>query len=80
MSIKLKERIAAVGCFVLFCYAFIQSRSFPEIPQIMPTAVTLCGIILSFALFLRTFFMKYADADNKMSAEQKKTVIKSLLK
>ena len=76
MTMRWKERLAAIGCFALFCFAFIISRSYPDIPKILPSAVTVCGMGLAVALFIRTFLSKYEDDGKKMDADQKAGVIK----
>lgn len=79
MTMKWKERIAAIGCFALFCFAFMQSRAFPDIPKIIPTGVTVCGMALSIGLFARTFFMRYSDDSKEFTAEQKAGIFKVAL-
>jgi len=79
MTMRWKERLAAIGFFPLFCFAFFVSRRFPDIPRIIPTAVTVCGMALAVALFARTFFMKYPDDGKKMTPEQKAGIIKVAL-
>ena len=79
MTMKWKERLAGIGCFALFCFAFLKSRAFPDIPKILPSAVTVCGMALAVALFVRTFFMKYEDDGKKMTPEQKAGIIKVVL-
>ncbi|MBO4289328.1 MAG: tripartite tricarboxylate transporter TctB family protein [Lachnospiraceae bacterium] len=76
MTMRWKERLAAIGCFGLFLFAFINSRSFPEVPKILPTAVTVIGMALAVGLFVRTFIMKYEDDGKKMDADHKAGAIK----
>lgn len=76
MTMRWKERIAAIGCLALFCLAFMQSRTFPDIPKIIPTGVTVCGMILSAGLFARTFFIRYSDDGKEFTAEQRAGIFK----
>lgn len=79
MTIKWKERAAAVALLILFGFAFIYSRSFPDIPKILPTGITGLGMALCAGLLIRTFFMKYPDDRKKMDQEQKTGIIKVAL-
>lgn len=56
MTMKLKERIASAALFVFFLFALITARLFPVIPRMLPSAISILGIILSGVLFVRTFF------------------------
>lgn len=55
MTMKLKERIASVALFGFFLFALITARLFPTIPRMLPSAISILGIILSGVLFARTF-------------------------
>ncbi len=79
MTMRWKERLAAVGCFALFCFAFMKSRAFPDVPKIIPTAVTVCGMALCLGLFARSFFMKYQDDGEVLTDEQKEGIKKIAL-
>ena len=64
MTMKLKERVSAVFLFLVFGFAFVYSRKFPDIPKIIPTGITVLGCILSVMLFVRTFYMHYKEDEN----------------
>lgn len=76
MTMKWKERISAAACFALFCCAFITSRDFPDIPKILPTGISVLGMLLCAMLFVRTFFARYADSGEAFTEEKKAGMIK----
>lgn len=79
MIMKWKERAASVILLLVFGFAFIYSRKFPDIPKIIPTGITVLGMIFCAALFVRSFFMKYSDDGKKLDGEQKAAMVKVVL-
>lgn len=71
MTMRWKERAAAAALLVVFGFAFIYSRRFPDIPKIIPTGITVLGMVLCIVLLLRSFFIKYPDDENKQAKEQR---------
>ena len=58
MSMKLKERLTSLPLFVLFALAFYYSRKFPKVPKMLPTALSILGMVLTACIFIRTFMGK----------------------
>lgn len=71
MSMKIKERISAIIIFSLFAFAFFYSRSYPSIPKMVPTIVSLTGMLLSISLFVRTFSSKHNAEEGKKTPSNK---------
>ncbi len=62
MSMKLKERLTSLPLFVLFALAFYYSRRFPKVPKMLPTALSVLGMILTACIFIRTFLNREESA------------------
>ena len=72
---RTKERISSVILIAVFAFAFSYSRNFPEIPKLMPQLISICGILLSVGLLVKTFVYPYSDAEKAPLNMEKETVI-----
>lgn len=71
MTMKTKERIASVLLFCIFAYFFVNSRSFPKIPTMFPTGITVAGMALCIGLLIKTFVYKNYPKEPELSEEQR---------
>lgn len=55
MTMEKKERLISLPLFVLFALAYYYSRKFPIVPRMLPTILSLFGMILCTCVFIRTF-------------------------